>query len=367
MKSSREIIRLVLASASDVEEERRIVEQVVQEVNSPTGERLRIIVDLVRWEDVPPGFSEGGPQEHIDDAFQIPECDLVVGVFSKRFGTGTVHEINVARESRKLTGKPQIMLYFRQAGPLPTKSEMEHFSRLLKFKEEVQPEGLYVEYDDAEEFRKRLRDDLTRKMFDFAESHLAFHSGENVLAGAVSATTTLLRTEGITEAVGNLDITLWTPLQRVETKIDIAVFFNTNLTGRLLEGNLSEGVTLLRMDQKREHVQASLAGRQTGANSVLFGSVPIKLDPGNEVIMLRITGIRVNAVQLGLSRKAPTKVAAYLQIQTGDSQVLLLNPQCVMGLTYPGYVFELRSALDGAFRLVDISQRDGLNRNLREN
>src|SRR5258708_38274105 len=92
MNSSRKVIRVVLASASDVEVGRRIAEEVIQELNSPTGELLGIAMGLVRWEDVPPGYDAGGPQGLIDGSFQMAESHVVLGVCGPRFALGPYYE-----------------------------------------------------------------------------------------------------------------------------------------------------------------------------------------------------------------------------------------------------------------------------------
>jgi hypothetical protein len=58
----------------------------------------------------------------IDDQLRIEECDILIGVFWKRFGTpvgdaesGTAHEIRRAIDTWNDRGTPQVMLYFREA------------------------------------------------------------------------------------------------------------------------------------------------------------------------------------------------------------------------------------------------------------
>src|SRR5437660_100933 len=96
MTKSRSVMRIILASPSDVTAERDIVEAVAEEVNHELGQHLGVLIELTRWEQLPPGFHPSGPQGYIDQAFQIPEADAIIGIFWKRFGIGTEHEIRQA-------------------------------------------------------------------------------------------------------------------------------------------------------------------------------------------------------------------------------------------------------------------------------
>ena len=61
----------------------------------------------MRWEtDAYPGFHPEGPQGLIDAILRIEDCDILIGIFWKRFGTpvsdacsGTAHEFQRAYEA----------------------------------------------------------------------------------------------------------------------------------------------------------------------------------------------------------------------------------------------------------------------------
>lgn len=363
MTISRRVIRLILASANDVEGERLSAEEIIQELNSTTANRLGFAIELFRWEDVPPDFHEGGPQELIDDAFRIPEADIVVGIFWKRFGTGTEHEVNQARVARKINGAPHIMLYFKQDGPLPrTSEELADLARVISLKKVIEPEVLYREYSNIEEFRKGVRSDLVQKLFDFAASQSASLLGESVFVAAVSTIATLVRYQGMTEPVGDVDITLWTSREALKTTANITVFVNTNLANRLSVKSRVEAVRLLRMDQKRGQVEVVMVATMVAANAVLFASVPISFDAGMDSIVFKVNGLRVNPFQLGIGTNGIARsVAAYVQIKNEAGNHRVLNPQLIVGTSYPAFTFGLKSRSYGSFSPLQISQTDGLN------
>ena len=113
------IIRIFLASPSDVEDERHIVERVVGEINQIVYRRENVRLELLKWEThVSPTM--GRPQQTILDQIG-PHYDILLGIMWKRFGTptgkansGTQEEFNKAYEQWKQYGHPRIMFYFSQ-------------------------------------------------------------------------------------------------------------------------------------------------------------------------------------------------------------------------------------------------------------
>ena len=97
------ILRVVVASPSDVQEERDVLDKVVTEVNRGVAADRGIRLEVARWEtDAYPGFHPDGPQGLIDPILRITDCDLLIGIFWKRFGTATsdAESGNRARDPR---------------------------------------------------------------------------------------------------------------------------------------------------------------------------------------------------------------------------------------------------------------------------
>jgi hypothetical protein len=81
------ILRVVVASPSDVKTERDIVPVVLEELNRSLGADRGVRLEPVRWEtDAYPGFHPAGPQGLIDPILKIEDCDILLGIFWKRFG-----------------------------------------------------------------------------------------------------------------------------------------------------------------------------------------------------------------------------------------------------------------------------------------
>jgi len=163
------ILRVVVASPLDVQRERSALDDVVAEVNRGVAADRGVRLELVRWEtDSYPGFDPKGPQGLIDPILRITDCDLLIGIFWKRFGTptlgagsGTEHEIQAAYEAWQRSGTPQIMVYFNEQPAAPTSSdETDQWTRVLRFKEAFPKEGLWWAYKGHAQFEKLVRNHL---------------------------------------------------------------------------------------------------------------------------------------------------------------------------------------------------------------
>ncbi|MFZ0513638.1 MAG: hypothetical protein WAM14_18675, partial [Candidatus Nitrosopolaris sp.] len=109
----------------------------------------------------------------------IEDCDILIGIFWKRFGTptsdgktGTEHEFHKAYEAWKKNKRPQIMLYFNQREYSPeTSEETEQHTAVLKFKEKIQKEGegLYRDYVGLDQFKETVYDHLSLYLHKFKD------------------------------------------------------------------------------------------------------------------------------------------------------------------------------------------------------
>ena len=156
------VLRVVVASPGDVPAERACLEQVVDDLNHEVAEPAGLHLTLWRWEtDAYPGFHSEGPQGQIDSLMHIATSDIVIGIFWKRFGTpttdahsGTEHELRIAYEAWKTTGRPHIMLYFnREPYNPPSLDEIDQWREVFAFKEQIRTEALSWDYSGDEEFK----------------------------------------------------------------------------------------------------------------------------------------------------------------------------------------------------------------------
>ncbi|MGH9852026.1 MAG: hypothetical protein ACREBD_19495, partial [Blastocatellia bacterium] len=165
----KQVLRIVVASPSDVKAERDLLPNVIEELNRGIADERGLRLELSRWEtDAHPGFHAEGPQGLIDPILQITDCDLLIGVFWKKFGTptadgqtGTEHEINLAINAWKEKGSPQIFVYFNQKPCAPkSEEETDQWGKVLRFQQNFPKEGLWWPYKGKANFERLVRNHL---------------------------------------------------------------------------------------------------------------------------------------------------------------------------------------------------------------
>jgi hypothetical protein len=169
VKTQQQILHVVLASPSDVQSERDVLPSVIEEVNRVVAVDRGLRLELLRWEtDAYPGFHLEGPQGLIDPILRITDCDLLIGIFWKRFGTptadgttGTEHEFNLAYKEWEKKGTPQILVYFNEKASNPkSRAETDQWGQVIEFKAKFPKEGLWWPYKGKVEFERMVRNHL---------------------------------------------------------------------------------------------------------------------------------------------------------------------------------------------------------------
>src|SRR4029077_13747425 len=159
--------RILIASPSDVEEEREIAVKVIQEWNDLYSYTRKVVLLPVRWETHTAPEYGTRPQEVINRAI-VDNCDLLLGIFWARIGTptgsadsGTLEEIQRVASA----GKP-VMLYFSKVGMEPDKIDLSQLARLKEFKQQTYPNALTESYKSQIEFRDKFARQLELKVRD---------------------------------------------------------------------------------------------------------------------------------------------------------------------------------------------------------
>src|SRR5262245_36608244 len=152
MAQDSKTLRVILACPGDVDREAQLLEAAIGRVNATLrAARADIHLDLGHWRtDARPGFHPDGPQGIVDQCLNIEDCDVLIAIFWKRFGTpvknaqsGTEYEVRRGIASWDARGTPQIWLYFCQTPFNPkTKEETDQWSKVLGFRDEFRSSGL---------------------------------------------------------------------------------------------------------------------------------------------------------------------------------------------------------------------------------
>jgi hypothetical protein len=164
-------LNLIVVSPSDVQPEREAMDKIAADLNKIISPQFGLELRVLRWEtDVWPGFHLEGPQGQVDEALQIDNCDIMVGVFWKKFGTpvkdaksGTEHELGRAYKAWKASeGKrPQIMIYFKDKKyECKTQAEKKQMALVEAYKNKVQTKAIRSSYKDLADFQRLVRDHL---------------------------------------------------------------------------------------------------------------------------------------------------------------------------------------------------------------
>lgn len=178
------VLNILIASPSDVSDDREIVERAILDWNASHFQSTGILLNPIRWETHAYPASGDRPQAIINR--QIVESgDILIGIFGYKLGTptgvaqsGTIEEIEEFRRAAKY-----VALYFSTAD-VPRSADRAQLEALESYKKERQNDTLYFEFEDASSLREHLTRHLPKIVH---EAHEKLHLAD--LAGSISAET----------------------------------------------------------------------------------------------------------------------------------------------------------------------------------
>lgn len=157
MSYQSNVYRVMLASPSDVKEERDIFPEILDAWNAQNSFHEKAVILPIKWEthSIP---EMGDRPQAIINKLLVNDSDILVGIFWTKLGTptgiadsGSVEEI----EEFRLNGKP-VLLYFSDAPVVAGSINIEQYQSLKAFKDKCFLEGLVETYDSINEFRGKL-------------------------------------------------------------------------------------------------------------------------------------------------------------------------------------------------------------------
>lgn len=151
------VFRILIASPSDVTEERDIAVSTIQQWNDLNAAERQIVLLPLRWETHSAPEYGKRPQEVINRQV-VDHCDLLVGIFWTRVGSPTgAAESGTIEEIERVASKGHpIMLYFSQAKQDPEKIDIDQLAKLRDFKKKTFPKALIETYSGPVEFHDKL-------------------------------------------------------------------------------------------------------------------------------------------------------------------------------------------------------------------
>jgi Domain of unknown function (DUF4062) len=157
MPIETKLYSVLIASPSDVEEERVIVREAIDRWNSNHALDTKIVLLSMGWEThATPDLQDRG--QAIINRQIVDKCDLLIGIFWTRIGTptseaesGTVEEINRAAVQGK-----RCIVYFSDKPGKPSKIDGEQYEQLKNYKQELQKVGLTSSYESLDSFKEQV-------------------------------------------------------------------------------------------------------------------------------------------------------------------------------------------------------------------
>ncbi|TOB14899.1 DUF4062 domain-containing protein, partial [Vibrio parahaemolyticus] len=165
------VFDVLIASPSDVAEERDLIESVIYEWNAANSKNQGIVLNPVRWEKNSFSLMGDHPQALLNTQI-VDEADIIIGVFWTKLGTPT-ERYNSGSEEELMSsialGKP-VSIYFSKKHINLDSYSHEEYIRLREFKEIISKKGLYRDFSSLEELRKLVLHGLQGKVSQIVKS-----------------------------------------------------------------------------------------------------------------------------------------------------------------------------------------------------
>jgi len=163
--------RVLIASPSELGEERQAATEAVYDWNAQHAATESVVLLPVKWETHALPRSGVRPQQAINDQL-VRACDILIGMFWTKIGTstgvaesGTVEEIN-----QFVAGGKPALLYFSSRLIDPNKIDLKQQKKLRSFKEVTYRKALTGSFSGVDELRQMLVRDLTRQVGELKAS-----------------------------------------------------------------------------------------------------------------------------------------------------------------------------------------------------
>lgn len=165
-RRSASVLNVLIASPSDVNEEREVVTRAISDWNAAHFSTTGIMLHAVKWESHSYPASGDRPQAILNK--QIVESgDILIGIFGYKVGTptgeaqsGTIEEIEEFRKAEKY-----VALYFSTAD-VPRNADRNQLDALEAYKKERRKDTLYFEFENSQTLREHLARHLPKIVQD---------------------------------------------------------------------------------------------------------------------------------------------------------------------------------------------------------
>jgi SAM-dependent methyltransferase len=205
---------LLIASPSDVPNERNIVENLIPHWNKNKGEDMNVVVTPIRWEKNLAITSNAGAQELINEQL-VSKADIIVAIFWSKFGTPTKNSESGTLEEIEqfLIRKKPVIMYFMDKKINPNSISPKQLQSVQDFQHKYKDQGVYKILKTTKELQDALFSDITYNVNKIlpkessATSSLNLASAHSPTEFAVNVSTSEQKTEqwyelSISELIG---------------------------------------------------------------------------------------------------------------------------------------------------------------------
>lgn len=167
--------KILFASPSDLDEERKMFPKIIEELNQVWGNILNFHIEGLMWEhSSAPGISNHSTQDIINNDFG-DSYDMFIGAFWQKFGSptkdansGTEEEYNRAyKRFSEDSSSVHIMVYFKEQPPAKLSDvNVDELKKIQAFKEKIQTHNvLYWSFHNIDDFERCLRRHIPERLF----------------------------------------------------------------------------------------------------------------------------------------------------------------------------------------------------------
>ena len=161
------VYNVMIASPGDVEEERKIVSEIILEWNTIHSESRNAVFLPIKWETHSSPEMGDSPQNIINRQV-LEKADILVGIFWSRIGTPTANYASGSVEEieKHITSGKTTMLYFSNKDIPQQNIIYEQLEELKRFKESCKSRGLFCDYNNPTHLKDQFRNHLHLRIND---------------------------------------------------------------------------------------------------------------------------------------------------------------------------------------------------------
>jgi hypothetical protein len=155
------VIPVMIASPSDLQDERNIIRGAIYDINNIYAKENSAVLMPVGWDTHSPSEIVGRRGQELINERLLRDCDLLVAVFGHKIGTptgdypsGSVEEI----ERHVAAGKPAMVYFTKQLAPID--ADQSQLTGVQKLRAWCESRGIYKFYADLEDLRHTVDRDI---------------------------------------------------------------------------------------------------------------------------------------------------------------------------------------------------------------